>query len=465
MANTTLDVHSPYDGHKVGEVPVSTAVELEQYLQRAHRLFLDPEKRISVYQRKALLREAISIMRSREEQFVTDSAGEGGKPLIDTRVEFNRALAGIEVAIEWLPRMTGEEIPMNLNPPSMHRLAYTMREPVGVCASVSAFNHPINLIVHQVVPQFAVGCPVIIKPARTTPLSCFNVCRALHDAGVPEEWVQPMVLGHAETEALVTDKRVAFFSFIGSAEVGFDLAAKLAPGVHCALEHGGVAPVILEPDADVNDALPLLAKGGFYHAGQVCVSVQRLYVHDSICRDVAERLASLARELKVGDALSENTEVGPLIEKKEVSRVHEWVEEARRAGAEVLCGGEPIGETCYAPTVLLDPPDEAKVSQHEVFGPVVCVYSYTDRLEAIRRANALPYSFQAAVFTKNIDVALDTLKRLKARAVMVNDHTAFRVDWMPFGGREHSGMGTGGIPYSMLELTHEKLMVIRSPLL
>ncbi len=145
--------------------------------------------------------------------------------------------------------------------------------------------------------------------------------------------------------------------------------------------------------------------------------------------------------------------------------MHEWVEEARQAGAEVLCGGAPIGETCYAPTVLLNPPDDVKVSRDEVFGPVVCVYSYKDRMEAISRANALPYSFQAAVFTRDIDAALDTVKRLKARAVMVNDHTAFRVDWMPFGGREHSGKGTGGIPYSMLELTHEKLMVIRSPLL
>lgn len=463
MADSTLEVHSPYDGHKVGEVPVSNAKQLKAALKRAYELFNDPARRIPAHERRAMLRKAIDIMRSREEQFVTDSAGEGGKPLIDTRAEYNRALSGIEVAIEYMGQMTGTEISMNQNPPSMHRMAYTMREPVGVCASVSAFNHPINLIIHQVVPQFAVGCPVIVKPARTTPLSCFNVVQALHDAGVPVEWVTAMVLGHEDTESLVTDQRVAFFSFIGSADVGFDLASKLAPGVHCALEHGGVAPVICEPDADLDDALPLLCKGGFYHAGQVCVSVQRLYVHESIARDVADRLAGLASKLVVGDALDEKTEVGPLIDPKEVNRVAEWVEEARNGGADVLCGGERIGETCYAPTVLLNPPDDAKVSQHEVFGPVVCVYTYSDRLDAIRRANALPFSFQAAVFTKNIDAALDTVKRLKARAVMVNDHTAFRVDWMPFGGMEHSGMGTGGIPYSMRELTHEKLMVIRSP--
>ena len=208
-----------------------------------------------------------------------------------------------------------------------------------------------------------------------------------------------------------------------------------------------------------------MAKGGFYHAGQVCVSVQKVFVHESICENVAQLLATKAKKLIVGDPLDEKTEVGPLITPQENDRVEAWVNEAIEKGAKVLCGGKKISETCFEPTVLLNPPADAKVSTDEIFGPVVCVYSYTNRLEAIKIANSLDVHFQAAVFTKNIDVALDTVKKLNATAVMVNDHTAFRVDWMPFGGRDASGIGMGGIPYSIHEMTREKLMVLKSKLL
>jgi len=208
--------------------------------------------------------------------------------------------------------------------------------------------------------------------------------------------------------------------------------------------------------------LPSLAKGGFYHAGQVCVSVQRVFVHESIVNIVAKGLASLASKLVVGDQMDEKTEVGPLISPREVDRVEEWVNEAVEAGADLLCGGKRISDTCFEPTVLLNPSLEVKVSTFEIFGPVVCVYSYSDRDKAIGIANSLDMHFQAAVFTKNLDVALDCVKKLNATAVMVNDHTAFRVDWMPFGGRDTSGIGMGGIQYSMNEMTREKMMVIKS---
>ena len=211
--------------------------------------------------------------------------------------------------------------------------------------------------------------------------------------------------------------------------------------------------------------LPALAKGGFYHAGQVCVSVQRVFVHESIFNKVAEGLSQLASKLIVGDQMNPTTEVGPLILPREVDRVEQWVNQAITAGAKLLCGGKRISDTCYQPTVLLNPPMEAKVSTSEIFGPVVCVYSYTDRDKAIEIANSLDVHFQAAVFTENLDIALDCVKKLNATAVMVNDHTAFRVDWMPFGGRDASGIGMGGIQYSMHEMTREKLMVIKSKVL
>ena len=231
------------------------------------------------------------------------------------------------------------------------------------------------------------------------------------------------------------------------------------------MEHGGAAPVIVEQDADVDAMLPALLKGGFYHAGQVCVSVQRVFVHESICEDVASKLAKMASDLIVGDPLDKKTEVGPLILPREVDRVEEWVNEALSKGAKVLSGGKRISDTLYEPTVLLDPPDDVKVTTQEIFGPVVCIYPYSNRNEAIDKANSLPFAFQAAVFTNNLETTLDTVKKLNATAVMVNDHTAFRVDWMPFGGRDSSGIGMGGIPYSMDEMTREKMIVIKNDVL
>jgi len=390
------------------------------------------------------------------------AAGEGGKPYMDSKVEVDRAINGVKLAIEYIGNQKGEHIPMGHTASSINRLSYTFREPIGVVTAVSAFNHPLNLIVHQTVPAIATGCPVIVKPASSTPLSCINLVEIFYEAGLPKQWCQAVVVQNKDAEELISSSYVKYLSFIGSAKVGFMLKSKLAHGAHCALEHGGVAPVIVEPDADFDDMIPLLAKGGFYHAGQVCVSVQRVFAHESIAEKVANGLKSIGEKLIVGDPLDPKTEVGPLISKWEVNRIHDWVEEAKEKGGTILCGGNKIGETCYEPTVILNPPQNVKVSQEEVFGPVICVYSYTNRDKAIELANSLPFSFQASVFTKNLDIAFDTVNKLKGAAIMVNDHTAFRVDWMPFGGYEMSGYGVGGIPYTMDEMTKHKLMVIRS---
>ena len=376
-----------------------------------------------------------------------------------------RAINSVKLAAEEIGRLTGEQIPMGLTEASSNRIAFTSREPIGVVVSISAFNHPLNLIVHQTVTAFAAGCPVIVKPASTTPLSCLTFVDILYKSGVPKDWVQVMIIDNEVAEGLVTDKRVNYLSFIGSAKVGWSVKSKLAPGTRCALEHGGAAPVIVEPDADFKEMIPALVKGGFYHAGQVCVSVQKVFAHETIAQALADAVATSAKSLQVGDPLDDSTEVGPLISTKEVERVAAWVKEAEASGAKLLCGGKKISDTCYAPTVLWNPSQDAKVSTEEIFGPVVCIYPYRDRDEAIQEANKLDYHFQAAVFTKNLEVALDTVQKLNATAVMVNDHTAFRVDWMPFGGRDASGEGMGGIPYTMREMTREKLMVIKSKML
>ena len=296
-------------------------------------------------------------------------------------------------------------------------------------------------------------------------MSAIALVKILEEAGLPKGWAQAVVCDRKGGELLATSTKTNFLTFIGSGPVGWYLNSKVSPGTRVALEHGGVAPVIVEADADIEDMIPALAKGGFYHAGQVCVSVQRIYVQESICDEVATKLTAAAKKLIVGDQLDPKTEVGPLINHDEVNRVEEWVNDAVSKGATILTGGKRIGASCYEPTVILNPTDDAIVSQKEVFGPVVCIYSYKTLDEAISRANSLEVSFQAAVFTKNIDTALKAVKRLNATAVMVNDHTAFRVDWMPFGGARVSGLGMGGIPHSMEEMSNEKMMVIKSPVL
>ena len=465
MATKKLRVLTAFDETLIRELPYDGPAKAEKALATARALADDRSKWLSGAERIQILERAKEIVRERYDEIVETSAMEGGKPLVDTKAEVTRAISGISVAIEEIGKLTGKEIAMNVNPACMNRMAYTFREPIGVVVAICAFNHPFNLGIHQVITAVAAGCPVIIKPASTTPLSAINLVRILHDSGLPKEWAQVLILNNKVAEQIVTDSRVDYMTFIGSGRVGWYLKSKLAPGTRCALEHGGSAPVIFEADADIDAALPLLAKGGLYHAGQVCVSVQRLFAHQKVARKVANGLAKIAKKLKVGDPLDATTDVGPLILPREVDRVHDWVKEAVRKGGKLICGGKKISRTCYEPTIILDPPQNVKLSREEIFGPVIAVYSYKSRDEAIRLANSLPLAFQASVFTKNLDTALDTVKRLNAAAVMVNDHTAFRVDWMPFRGAKESGIGTGGIPYSMEEMTQEKLMVIKSDVL
>ena len=460
-----LKVNSPYDNHLITEIDLDDAGRVESALETAYQLAKNPDKILPVPRRIEILEKTADLVQAKAEEFARQSAEEGGKPLVDSRIELARAVQGIREAAQSVSQLIGHEIPMNLNASSMNRMALTIREPIGVVAAISAFNHPFNLIAHQVIPAVAVGCPVIVKPALTTPLSCLNLVKCLYEAGLPKEWCQAIVCENSLAEKIVTSPRVAFFTFIGSGEIGWKLRSKLAPGTRCALEHGGAAPVIVDHDADLEDALPLLAKGGFYHAGQVCVSVQKVFVHESIVDTFSKRLVELAEKLVVGDPTDEKTEVGPLILEREVDRVDQWVKEAQNEGAKILTGGKKIGTTCYAPTVILNPSDKANVSAREIFGPVVNIYSFKDRLKAIERANLTPFSFQAAVITRNVDTALDTAKRLNAATVMINDHTAFRVDWMPFGGRKASGLGVGGILPTMMEMTEEKLLVFRSKLI
>ncbi len=455
-------VVNPFDLSTIGEVPTSDWETVDGYLAKAHALARDRSQWKKPHERAAILHRAMEIMKERRDHLAFQIADEGGKPLIDARVEVDRAINGMELCIHEIGALRGTEIPMGLTPAGDGRTAWTTREPIGVVVAVSAFNHPLNLIVHQVAPAVATGCPVIVKPASDTPLSCFEFIDILHEAGLPQDWARAVQAPRDVSNALVTDPRVAFFSFIGSAGVGWSLRSTLAPGARCALEHGGVAPVIVDSSANLDTAIPSLTKGGFYHSGQVCVSVQRIFAHSSIALDLSSQLADAASKLTVGNAIHETTECGPLIRPKEVDRVAEWVEEARSGGAEVLTGGEKLSDTTYAPTVLLNPPADATISRNEVFGPAVCVYAYDDADAAIAQANSLDVAFQAAIYSNDLAATMHAYRGLDASAVMVNDHSAFRTDWMPFAGLRTSGHGVGGIPYTCHEMTIEKMIVINA---
>lgn len=458
-----LSVTSPYDGRELDTVATSGPKHVDDALKTAYSLFRDRSEWLSIPQRIKILSKAASIMRARVDELTLLAASEGGKPLADSRVEVVRAIDGVHLCIESLRENAGKVIPLGTTKATMGRIGYTQKEPIGVVVAVSAFNHPLNLIVHQVGPAVASGCPVIVKPASDTPLSCLTFVQILREAGLAEGWCQVAVTeDNATAEKLATDSRVAFFSFIGSARIGWMLRSKLAPGTRCALEHGGVAPAILAKPFDRATAISAITKGGFYHAGQVCVSVQRVFAPADDAADFAAELAQAAKKLVVGAPEDADTDIGPLIRAAEVDRVAEWVDEAVEGGAKLLCGGKKLSDTCYAPTVLLNPPVDAKVSEQEIFGPVVCVYGYHSLSAAVQQANSLPVAFQAAVFCKNIDVAHRLCRELDASAVMINDHTAFRDDVMPFAGLRESGLGVGGIPYTMEDMQIDKLVVIKT---
>ena len=462
-ASKTLTVLNPFDLTPVDTVPENTADDVEAALANAYALFRNRDAWLPEYDRLAVLERTAALMEERFDHLADTAVREGGKPMMDTQEEVARAIDSVKNTIAALRTEGGDAIPMGLTPASGNRMAFTRKEPVGVVVAVSAFNHPLNLIVHQVAPAIAAGCPVIVKPAPDTPLSCLAFVDILHEAGLPKDWARAIVTSVNElAERLVTDPRVGFFSFIGSANVGWSLRSKLAPGTRCALEHGGAAPVIVTGDSDVYEVREAILKGCFYHAGQVCVSVQRIFAHTKIATRFATQLAMKAAGLKLGDPMNPETDVGPLIRPAEIDRVHEWVTEAVNGGGQLLTGGDKLSDTIYAPTVIFNAPEDCRLMTEEVFGPVVCVDPWFKIEDALARANSLPTAFQAAVFTRDVERALEFSDRLDASAVMVNDHTAFRADWMPFAGLRQSGLGTGGVPYTLRDMTVEKMIVLRT---
>jgi acyl-CoA reductase-like NAD-dependent aldehyde dehydrogenase len=455
-------VRSPFDQKVLATFPYDQEADVQQRVEAGHRLSQHPSS-WPKDKRLAFLHSVAAALAKDSEDYAKLIALEGGKPLQDARVEAARAVQSIQSTIAALYEWHGTEIPMGLTAATSERWAMTRREPRGLVLAISAFNHPLNLVVHQVIPALAVGCPVLIKPSLKTPLTCQRFVQLLQDCGLPEGWCQLLLIEDALTEKLAADSRVAVVSFIGSAAVGWKLRRQLAAGSIAILEHGGTAPLVLAEDADVENAIPLMVKAGYYHAGQVCVSLQNVFVPRQKMDAVRERLVTTIKKLKTGDPLDPHTDVGPLIRAEEVDRVVRWIEQACSGGGKLLCGGERINSNCLTPVLVEGAADSSSFYKDELFGPGMGLYAYDDFEACIARINHSRFAFQASIFTQNMAKALQFVQKVEASTVLVNDHTAFRADWMPFGGRKESGLGVGGILPSMMELSREKLVIIRSP--
>jgi len=460
MTAEILIVKQAYTGKVLAKLQMHDSAQVDSMLSTAQALHKDGC--LPAHERIRVLQKLAELVANEHEEFSRLIANEGGKPIRDARVEVTRAVDGIRIAIAEIQNIKGEEILMDRSTAGAGREAFTIMEPIGVVVAVSAFNHPLNLAIHQAIPAIATGCPVIVKPAAVTPLCCLRLAKLVEEAGLPKGWMQVALANRKNSEKLVTDPRVGFFSFIGSAKVGWYLKSKLAPGTRCALEHGGVAPLIFDQYKDEEGFVNGVVKASMYHSGQVCVSVQRVYVPEGRDGEMAQKIADIASKQVVGDAISEDSDLGPLILPKETDRIEAWVGDAINEGATLITGGKRINEVSYEPTVLLNPSKNSKVSTQEIFGPVVCVYGYKDINSAIEDANSLDVSFQSAVFSDDVSLAMDMAKKLEASAVMINDYTTFRVDWMPFAGRKHSGYGIGGIGYTMRDMLEHKMIVIKS---
>lgn len=458
---TNLNIINPFTSDTLSTLKIISKEEALEKLSKAHKLHQENPNGLPKEQRIQVLENLYHLLKKNDHELIELSAMEGGKPIQDTKIEMDRALEGIKLGIHAIRNINGEMIPMNLNSASKNKLAYTQKKPIGVVFSISAFNHPINLAIHQIVPCLAAGCPVLYKPALSTPLVSQKIIELIYESELPKEWCTYLLCSNETTAEIAKSNLIGYISFIGSSEVGWSIKQNMAPGVKICLEHGGNAPVIVEKDANLSKAVPQIAKAGFYHAGQVCVSAQRIYVHEDILDAFISQLNLQAQVQKIGNPLNKNTLIGPLISKSALDRIDNWVQLAINEGANLICGGNKLQNNCYEPTVLLNPNRESLVSKEEIFGPVICIYSYKETEDAINLANNSPYIFQSAVYTSTINSALEFTQKLNGAAVMVNTHPAFRVDWMPFGGQGLSGEGLGGIEYSVKEMLKQKLIVIQ----
>jgi glyceraldehyde-3-phosphate dehydrogenase (NADP+) len=453
-----LPVINPYDEARVGETCLGGAAEFERAAEAA--VAAAPAMgALPAFTRAAILREVAARLSADRATFAGTLAAEAGKLLRDATFEVDRAALTFSVAADEALRIGGELLPLDLAPQGAGRFAVTRRVPIGPIAAISPFNFPMNLAAHKLAPAIAAGNPIVLKPATKTPLSALTLARLLDEAGTPKGAVSVLPLSREIGDRLVTDARFRLLTFTGSAAVGWDMKAR-AGRKRVVLELGGNAGVIVDRDADPDFVVRRLVAGGFTYAGQSCISVQRVYVHAALFEEVAARLVTAVKGLRVGHPLDPAADLSSMIDAGEAERVASWVDAATTAGARVLAGGQRVGRAGYLPTVLTDVPADAKICAEEAFAPLVGLYRFTDFRAALEAVNASRYGLQAGVFTNTLEHALLAFDRLEVGGVIVNDVPSYRVDHMPYGGVKDSGLGREGPRHAIEDMTELRLLIV-----
>ncbi len=450
------EVRSPYSGEVVGRVAKSGADEARAAINAAERAMSDP---LPAHKRAEILVKVVSGIARRHDEIAAQIAAEAGKPLKAAKVETSRAMSTYTFSAVEARKLAGEVVPMDAAQAGEGKLAFTLREPIGIVGAISPFNFPLNLVAHKIAPALAAGCAVVLKPAGQTPLSALTLAELEDEAGLPPGWLNVLVGPASEIgDVLVEDERVKAITFTGSSEVGWGLRERAAKK-KVLLELGNATPVIVQADADVEETASKLAAHAFSFAGQSCISVQRIYVQQAVYDDFVAGFLPKVEQLVVGDPADSETDVGPVIDEGARERIVSWIEEARDGGAEVLAGGDLDGDL-IRPTVIANAAPDLKVCREEVFGPVCVINAYDSLDEAIELANGTRYGLQAGIFTTDIRAALRAAQRLEFGGVTVNEAPTFRSDQMPYGGVKDSGNTREGPAYSVRELTEQRVVVI-----
>ncbi|MFP4082094.1 MAG: aldehyde dehydrogenase family protein [Candidatus Aminicenantes bacterium] len=451
------EIKSPYDQNVVGKVHFADKGQVKKALNAAHEAF-SKTKTLSSIERSQPLEKISSEIEKRKEELARSIALTAGKPIKSSRVEVERAVNTFKIASEEAKRMGGEIIPLDLSDQTRKRWGLVRRFPVGVAAAITPFNFPLNLVAHKVAPAIASGNTVVLRPASQVCITSLLLGEIIQETGYPDGGVNMVPSGYKEAEVLLEDDRVKKLTFTGSPAIGWELKKK-AYKKKVTLELGGNAAVVVEPDANLDFALPRVILGAYAYSGQVCISIQRIFLHQKIYDKFMADFVEATKKLKMGDPLEEETDVGPMINLDAARKTEEWVDEAVDEGARMVCGGKRDG-VMFEPTVLENVRPELRISWLEAFAPVVVVYPYQDFEEALNEVNHSIYGLQAGIFTHDLKKAYQAYEVLDVGGVIVNDIPTFRIDHMPYGGVKESGFGREGLKYAIEEMTELKLMAL-----
>ena len=451
------EIKSPYDGSLVGRVHFADSGDVEEALAAAGSAF-ENTRRLSSYERAEALESVARGIKKSKEDLARSITLQSGKVIRDARAEVDRAVMTFDIASEEAKRMGGELVPLDLSAQTSKSWGLVRRFPVGVVTAITPFNFPLNLVAHKVAPTLAAGNTVILRPASQVPITSLLLGEIVKETSYPHGGFNVLPCGYKESEALLADDRVKKVTFTGSPAVGWELKKK-AYSKKVTLELGGNAAVIVEPDADLEFALPRIVMGSYSYSGQVCISIQRIFLHKSIYDHFMAGFIALAQKLKMGDPMAEDTDIGPMINLAAAEQTEDWIEEAVGKGARVVSGGKRQG-AMFEPTILENVQPELRISWLEAFAPVAVVYPYDDYSQALEAVNHSIYGLQAGVFTNNLKKAFGAYEALDVGGIIVNDIPTFRIDHMPYGGVKQSGTGREGIRYAIEEMTELKLLAL-----